>query len=72
MVVPKAEVAKPELAACVVAVAVDKVLVVSCPNGEDAVVPAGSCPKTGGVEGAAVASPAGWLNAEPEELELGG
>lgn len=72
MVVPKAEVPKAELAACVVAVAVDNVLVVSCPNGEDAVVPAGSCPKTGGVAGVAAVSPAGWLNAEPEELELGG
>jgi len=70
-VVPKAEVPKPELAACVVAVAVDKVLVASCPNGEDAVVPAGSCPKTGGVEGVALVSLEGWLNAELEELELG-
>lgn len=72
VVVPKADVPKPEVAAWVVAVAVDRVLVVSCPNGEDAVVPAGSCPKTGGVEGVAAVSPAGWVNAEPEELELGG
>lgn len=70
VVVPKAEVPKPELAACVVAVA--KVLVGSCPKGEAAVVPAGSCPKTGGVAAAAAVSAAGWLNAEPEELELGG
>lgn len=71
MVAPN-EVPKPELAACVVAVAEDKVLVVSCPNGEGAVVPAGICPKTGAVEGVAVVSPADWLNAEPEEVELVG
>lgn len=67
MVVPKAEVPNP-----VLAVGVVTVTVVGCPNGADAVVPAGSWPKTDGVEGVAVVSPAGWLNAEPEELEFGG
>lgn len=67
VVVPKAEVPNPVLAVGVVTVAV-----VGCPNGADAVVPAGSWPKTGGVEGVPVVSLAGWLNAEPEELEFGG
>lgn len=67
VVVPNAEVPNPVLAVGVVTVAV-----VGCPNGADAVVPAGSWPKTDGVEGVAVVSPAGWLNAEPEELEFGG